>query len=64
MTKNMTNNEKVSMIRSQIQDAIDATEELESSRVKAITITKLEEAQMWIGNLFSKDKTDGLIKRG
>ena len=33
------------------------------NRITSLVITKLEEAQMWAGNLFSKYKSDGIIKR-
>lgn len=33
------------------------------NRITSLVITKLEEAQMWAGNLFSVGKRDGIIKR-
>ena len=33
------------------------------NRITSLIITKLEEAQMWAGNLFSVGKRDGIIKR-
>lgn len=57
-------NENVIAIRQTIQGLIDDINTYEQSRFTSIVKTKLEEAQMWAGNLFSKDKTDGLIKRG
>lgn len=56
-------NKDVIEIRETIQSLIDKINTFEQSRFSSITKTKLEEAQMWIGNLFSKDKTDGIIKR-
>lgn len=56
-------NENVIDIRQTIQDLIDDINTYEQSRFTSIVKTKLEEAQMWIGNLFSEDKTDDVIKR-
>lgn len=56
-------NKDVSKIRHDIQLILDELNEFESSRFTSLVRTKLEEAQMWAGNLFSKDKNDGIIKR-
>ena len=56
-------NKNVIDIRQTIQGLIDDINTYEQSRFTSIVKTKLEEAQMWAGNLFSKDKTDGIIKR-
>ena len=56
-------NKDVIRIRETIQSLIEEIDTFEQSRITSIVKTKLEEAQMWAGNLFSKDKTDGIIKR-
>ena len=56
-------NKDVIRIRETIQSLIEEIDTFEQSRFTSIVKTKLEEAQMWAGNLFSKDKTDGIIKR-
>ena len=56
-------NKDVIRIRETIQSLIEEIDTFEHSRFTSIVKTKLEEAQMWAGNLFSKDKTDGIIKR-
>lgn len=60
--KNITDAEVVNL-RNELTDIINAVKSYKQSRVTSLVITKLEEAQMWAGNLFSKDKTDGIIKR-
>ena len=55
---------KIEKLRNQIGESINYVKnELEPSRHSSIVITKLEEAQMRAGCLFSKGKTDGIIKR-
>ena len=56
-------NKDVIRIRETIQSLIEEIDTFEQSRFTSIVKTKLEEAQMWAGNLFSKDKLDGIIKR-
>lgn len=56
-------NKDVIEIRETIQSLIDKIDTFEQSRFSSITKTKLEEAQMWVGNLFSENKTDDVIKR-
>ena len=56
-------NQDVIQIRETIQNLIDNINTFEQSRITSLVKTKLEEAQMWAGNLFSEDKTDGIIKR-
>lgn len=56
-------NKDVIRIRETIQSLVEEIDTFEQSRFTSIVKTKLEEAQMWAGNLFSKDKTDGIIKR-
>ena len=56
-------NKDVIRIRETIQSLVEEIDTYEQSRFTSIVKTKLEEAQMWAGNLFSKDKTDGIIKR-
>ena len=56
-------NKDVIRIRETIQSLIEEIDTFEQSRFTSIVKTKLEEAQMWAGNLFSKDKTDEIIKR-
>lgn len=56
-------NSDVIQIRETIQELINNINTFEQSRFTSIIKTKLEEAQMWAGNLFSEDKTNGIIKR-
>lgn len=56
-------NENVISWRSNIESIIKDIKNYEQNRFTSLVITKLEEAQMWAGNLFSKDKNDGIIKR-
>ena len=56
-------NKDVIRIRETIQSLVEEIDTFEQSRFTSLVKTKLEEAQMWAGNLFSKDKTDGIIKR-
>lgn len=56
-------NKDVIHIRETIQSLIEEIDTFEQSRFTSLVKTKLEEAQMWAGNLFSKDKLDGIIKR-
>ena len=56
-------NKDVIRIRETIQSLIEEIDTFEQSRFTSIVKTKLEEAQMWAGNLFSENKTDGIIKR-
>ena len=56
-------NKDVIRIRETIQSLVEEIDTFEQSRFTSIVKTKLEEAQMWAGNLFSKDKLDGIIKR-
>lgn len=56
-------NKEVIELRDSITTLINKVKNSPSNRITSLVITKLEEAQMWAGNLFSKDKTDGIIKR-
>lgn len=56
-------NKDVIRIRETIQSLVEEIDTFEQSRFTSLVKTKLEEAQMWAGNLFSKDKLDGIIKR-
>ena len=56
-------NKDVIRIRETIQSLIEEIDTFEQSRFTSIVKTKLEEAQMWAGNLFSVGKRDGIIKR-
>jgi len=56
-------NDAVLEIRGDISKVLDKLKALPQSRHSSLTATKLEEAQMWAGNMFSKDKTDCIIKR-
>lgn len=49
--------------RDEISKLIHDIKKYKQNRFTSLVITKLEEAQMWAGNLFSKDKSDGIIKR-
>lgn len=49
--------------RDEMSKLIQDIKKHKQNRFTSLVITKLEEAQMWAGNLFSKDKSDGIIKR-
>ena len=49
--------------REDISYLIRDIKKYKQNRFTSLVITKLEEAQMWAGNLFSEHKTDGIIKR-
>ena len=56
-------NSKVTELRNNITKIIMDVKNETPNRITSLVITKLEEAQMWAGNLFSKDKNDVIIKR-
>ena len=49
--------------RDDISKLINDIKQHKQCRFTSLVITKLEEAQMWAGNLFSVGKRDGIIKR-
>ena len=49
--------------RDEMSKLIQDIKKHKQNRFTSLVITKLEEAQMWAGNLFSKYKSDGIIKR-
>ena len=49
--------------REDISYLIRDIKKYKQNRFTSLVLTKLEEAQMWVGNLFSDNKTDGIIKR-
>ena len=55
--------EKIKEIRKKIQEVIIDIGSLDRSRHSSIAITKLEDAQMRMGCLFSPKETKGIIKR-
>lgn len=49
--------------RDEMSKLIQDIKKHKQNRITSLVITKLEEAQMWAGNLFSVGKRDGIIKR-
>jgi hypothetical protein len=46
--------------REKIADAIDAMKRVTSRRETSLVVTKLEEAQLWLGESLQRQKTESL----
>ena len=53
---------QITEVREKLMSVLELVEKFEPSRAQSISKTKIQEATMWLGTLYSKEKTDGIIK--